>query len=117
MTIISTEATYAALTDLEVVRELWKKIGRVDDDDLSGELYYLSGELLERFTPDLEREATAAQYGDQTERNAEMEAHEESLARRAELRSLLVPLAEREAEAMAAMNERVRNHMAQRKDA
>jgi hypothetical protein len=94
MTYLATEAMYAAMTDVEVVHELWRAIGVVEDDDLMGEPYYLTGELLERFTPDLEREATGRDYSDD-ERDLEMPAHEESLARRAELRSMLAPLAGR----------------------
>src|SRR4051794_27936984 len=98
-TIIATEAHYAALTDVEVVHELSDVIARVDDDDLSGQLYFLTGELLERFAPEVEREANMQELekwpGDDL-RDREIVDHDEALARRAKLRSLLVPLAEEE---------------------
>lgn len=84
-----TEAKYAAMSDVEVVKELWWTVGELEDSELADEVYWLSGEILERFAPELEREATAEQYKFERNSEAELAAHEKALARREALRKHL----------------------------
>ena len=90
MAVLSIEARLGVLTDVEVIRELWDVIGRLDDSELSDQLYWLTGEIIERWSPQAEMAATWADYEFDKNRDREMEAHEKSLKRRADLRAALM---------------------------
>jgi hypothetical protein len=98
MPLLYPEARFAAMTDIEVIRQIWTKIGEIEDDRLSDELYRLTGELLERYVPELEVEATALDYAHDKHRASELESHDEALGRRARLREILRRFDEQERE-------------------
>ncbi|MGH2715413.1 MAG: hypothetical protein ACRDM7_16280 [Thermoleophilaceae bacterium] len=91
------ELEVVRMTDEELVRDLFATVRNVDDAEIMDRLYWLIGEALERWAPDLERrDHMLAQFEEvrdfessktEEDAEAEIEAHEKELARRAELRS------------------------------
>ena len=84
------ELQVVRLTDDELARKTFDTITEVmgREPDLADELFYLVGEMLERWAPDVERrEHMISQYEHNRDgADLEIEEHEKALARRARLR-------------------------------
>lgn len=84
------EAQYAVMSDVEVVLEFSKAIGEVgDDDEVTERLYWLLGEALERWAPEVEWAEAEHQHAYDKNRERELVDHREALDRRAHLRRVL----------------------------
>ncbi len=90
------EAKTAAMTDVELIRELWEAIGRVDDQSVGDDLYWLTGEIIERWSPDTELAAHERDYTFDPNREKEIDDHRRALERRARLRAVLSDFRSRE---------------------
>jgi hypothetical protein len=80
---LSNEAKYAAMTDVEVIRTLWDEIGKLKEDH--DHFYWLTGEIIERWSPEIEMEATKLDHVHDENREHELADHAKALESRAAL--------------------------------
>lgn len=79
---------YVRMGDVELVRKLNAAIGEVDDDKVSDALYWLTGEILERWAPEVEWASTELDYAHDKNRERELQAHAEVIAQRQKARTI-----------------------------
>jgi hypothetical protein len=79
---------YVRMGDVELVQELFATLGTLEDDPRADRLYWLTGEVLERWAPEVDWAET--EFGYRHDKNAadELKAHAEALKRRRLMREV-----------------------------
>jgi hypothetical protein len=73
------------LDDVALVRRIWDTIGELDDDQLADRLYVVTGECIERWSPDIEKAAHALEHDNDA---SEIAGHAEYIEERARKRAI-----------------------------
>jgi hypothetical protein len=79
---------YVRMDDVELVQELYRTIGELDDQEAGDRLYWLNGEILERWAPEVEWAEVERSYADDKDKDGELAAHAEALKQRRLMRDV-----------------------------